>query len=235
MSIYVRDLQGALDKTIESGLLDEVSATGTPAPLAEALERRKATLGELAWSRWAAEQGESPHAPLPDLLVQAARGAEHAEAQLDRVLGQARTPELREALEAPNAQELEVVWSYVSARLALLRRRLVDLDREVKGQDIRAGRAIAEQLSLPFQLIESLLLSYFRLRARLQGAGWKQVEQRLGRRLSRTQLDPARHQIEEGDDAELFEVRSLGIQVGSEVVYKAVVKGLAAESDLGRE
>ena len=118
------------------------------------------------------------------------------------------------------------VWRYLDRHVRTDVVRVAALDREVRTAGEKAGQEISDQLDLPFKVIESLLLSYFRLRNRLSDAGWDTVEAQLGNRLARDQLDSTRHQVGGDPRAAEFEVVSLGIRMGPQVLHRAVVRGL---------
>ena len=92
-----------------------------------------------------------------------------------------------------------------------------------------AARRIAEQLSRPFLALEGVVYGYFRLRAILADAGWRQIAPTLGDSLVHEDLDPTRYEVRGDGDAASFVVRSLGIEIEDEPVVRAIVEGLDPE------
>ena len=226
-AFYGRDLDAVIDAVVASGVLDEVAERQEPAAIAAALDRRS-TLGSATWERWstARQPGDTMD---PSSLLGAAGGEGFAQAELVLQLKNASPAGAAELVDAVPDANLDETWEFIFTGLASDATRADALDREVRSQGAKAGREVSDRLDLPFKVIESLLLSYFRLRNRLSDAGWKPVEEQLGSRVTRGHLDAARHQVEGDPEAEEFEVVSLGIRMGSDVLHKAVVRGITAD------
>jgi hypothetical protein len=213
-----RDLLDCVDHIVRSRMLEGSAA--------EKFSSRPA-LGQLIWARWA-EQSEDPTAAMLTVL-----GAEpdRQTRQLTLLKADALASHLSDEMSSDIAGELSTealrnAWSLVTAGLANRLRQADSLEQEAKTRGVEVMERVAERLDAPLRAIEGFVVGYYRLRRRLSDAGWKPIEDTLGKELRYEQLDPNLHEIDGTADAELFVVRSTGVRVRGRPIRRAVVEPL---------
>jgi hypothetical protein len=136
-----------------------------------------------------------------------------------------------DVVDAVSTEALASAWSLVTAGLANRLRQAESLEQEVRTRGMEVMERVAERLDPPLRAIEGLMVGYFRLRRRLSAAGWRPIEEQLGKELRYEQLDPALHEIDGVSEAERFAVRSMGVRVRGRPIRRAVVEPLEHEED----
>jgi hypothetical protein len=207
-----------VDHVVDLGLLD--------AELATAVSSRPA-LGQLAWARWAEREGD-PAVELGHVLstVVAPRGRQQALLKVDALVTRGTDEVLADVIDAIPGDSLHGAWPIVTAGLANRLRQAENLEQEAKSRGVEVMERVAERLDPALRAIEGLTVGYHRLRRRLGDAGWKPIEETLGKELRFDQLDPSLHEIDGNSDAERFIVRSTGIRVRGRPVRRALVEPL---------
>jgi hypothetical protein len=213
-----QDLLRCIDHIVDSGLVE--------AELATAVSSRPA-LGQLVWARWA-EREDDPAVELGHVLSTAVEPPDRQQALLkvDALVTRGSEEVLAEVADAIPAGSLNDAWPIVTAGLANRLRQAESLEQEVKSRGVEVMERVAERLDPALRAIEGLTVGYYRLRRRLADAGWKPIEETLGKELRFDQLDPNLHEIDGNSDAERFIVRSTGIRVRGRPVRRALVEPL---------
>jgi hypothetical protein len=194
--------------------------------LATAVSSRPA-LGQLVWSRWADSESD-PAVELGHVLSTpvASRDRQQALLKVDALVTRGTEEVLTEVVDAIPADALDNAWPIVTAGLANRLRQAESLEQEAKSRGVELMERVAERLDPALRAIEGLAVGYYRLRRRLADAGWKPIEETLGKELRFDQLDPNLHEIDGNSDAERFIVRSTGIRVRGRPVRRALVEPL---------
>ena len=243
---YRADLEAMVDAIIggaviraaggEGGELIAADGLGESGPkLVELLDGGRPELRSLFWERWMQREGaDGPGADLGSALRRSAvqPGDQAALSMLSAAVRDLdfETAEVA-ATELPTGQ-MGAAWDACAALLELDLRKERELRDRERSKEKTIGTRMATDFSLPFEVIEHLLFSYFRLRERLAGAGWGRIEDRLGRIRKREQLDPSLHEVRGGEGATRFAVRSLGIKFDGAPITRAVVEAIDGEEQL---
>lgn len=243
---YLADLEAVLAGAIERGVIrieaDELQTAGRGNELGRVVTDGRAPLRELFWRVWRArnETGGGPALLASALRSAAAEPASPSsisglEAALD---GAHARDELRDAVGVLAPPKRGGAFTTAVALLRLDLRAADEARAKERDRELAVGRRIAAELDLPFRVIENLMFSYFRFREAIGRAGWRPVEERLGRTVSRDRIDPERHEILDDDGtAEAFAVRSLGIRYKGTTLQKATLEavrdgaGLSPQAD----
>lgn len=213
-----QDLLACIDYIVETGLVEASSGAvlgGRPA------------LGQLVWARWA-ELRPAPSGDLVEVLSMPVEPRDRQQALLkaDALAGQTSPDSSAEVVEAIATEALPSAWSLVTAGLSNRLRQAESLEKEAKTRGVEVMERVAERLDPPLRAIEGLMVGYFRLRRRLSDAGWRPIEELLGKELRYDELDPNLHEIDGSAEAERFVVRSMGVRVRGRPIRRAVVEPL---------
>jgi hypothetical protein len=213
-----QDLIRCVDYVVAAGLLD--------GDLAVAISSR-AALGQLVWGRWA-EHESDPAVELGLTLGAsvAPRDRQQALLKVDALVTRGTEEVLADVVDAIPADASSDAWAIVTAGLANRLRQAESLEQEAKSRGVEVMERVAERLDPALRAIEGLMVGYYRLRQRLADAGWKPIEDTLGKELRFEQLDPSLHEIDGSSDADRFIVRSTGIRVRGRPVRRALVEPL---------
>jgi hypothetical protein len=178
----------------------------------------------IVWHTWALTVAE----PAEELALRLERdeGAGDVLPAVDALLRTADSTAAASTVELLSDETLRPSYASLGTLLQQAVRARNDLRSQLARQEGNVARQIAERLSRPFLALEGVVYGYFRLRAILADAGWRQIAPALGDSLSHADLDPARHEVRHNEDADRFVVRSLGIEIDGEPVVRAVVEGL---------
>ena len=212
--------------------IDEVVDRDLAAGDATVALSSRPSIGQLVWSRWAARL-EDPEAALVDVLESSleARARQQALLQVDALAGRTQEDDIERVVDALDADATVRAWALTTAGLANRLRELGRIEQDAKSRGVDAMERVAERLDAPLRAVEGLMVGYFRLRGRLGTAGWRAVEEPLGRELRRDQIDPSRHEVDGRPNADRYVVTSMGVRVRGRVVRRAVVEPLSAEVD----
>jgi hypothetical protein len=217
--IHLRqDLLRCIDYVVDGDLLE--------GPAGAALGARSA-LGQLVWGRWA-DQTADPAGELVRTLTTplVASSRQGALLKVDALAARTGDETAAHVVEALPADAVVDAWSIVTAGLAGRLRQVESLQQEVKSRGTEIMERVAERIDPSLRAIEGLMVGYFRLRRRLSAAGWRPVEETLGKELAREQLEPDAHEIDGTPEAERFIVRSMGVRVRGRPVRRAIVEPL---------
>jgi hypothetical protein len=222
-----QDLLRSIDHAVGERLLE--------GELGAAIGGRPA-LAQLVWARWA-ERINDPGAELAQVFAGAREPHTRRQALLkvDALVERVGGDALGEVAEGIPAERLPDAWTIVTTGLANRLRQEDALEREVKSRGVEVMERVAERLDPPLRALEDLLVGYARLRRRLAEAGWRPIEEELGKELRFGQLDPNLHEIDGSSEAERFIVRSMGISVRGRPVRRAVVEPLDAAEGEGTQ
>jgi hypothetical protein len=191
--------------------------------------RRRNELTRLLWTGWASGLDDAAAATVAVLV--APGGGQEAAMRLDALARRLDDKSVDRVAETIAAPDLQTASDAVGRLLRAAARARDALRDRVARSRHDAARRIAEELRLPLRAIESTLFGYFRLRATLNDLGWRQIAPSLGDLITRDQLEPQRQDLRGNLDADLFRVRSLGIEVDGEVVDRVIVEGTDKQSD----
>lgn len=213
-----QDLLHCIDHVVDARLVEGEAGI--------ALSSRPA-LGQLVWERWA-ERASNPSVDLADTLSAAvdARERQQALLKVDALVSRETEEAITDVVDALPPHALRGAWSIVTAGLANRLRQVESLEQEAKTRGVEVMERVAQRLDPPLRAIEGLMVGYFRLRRRLSDAGWRPIEETLGKELLYEQLDPNLHEIHGSPEAERFVVRSMGLRVRGRPVRRAVVEPL---------
>jgi hypothetical protein len=186
----------------------------------------------LVWARWA-EQTADPADELVRTLTGPLEtsGRQRALLKVDALAARVADETATQVVEALPADALGGAWSTVTAGLASRLRQAEKLQQEVKSRGTEIMERVGERLEPSLRAIEGLMVGYFRLRRQLSAAGWRPIEETLGRELTRDALDPDSHEIDGTAGAERYIVRSMGVRVRGRPIRRAVVEPLEARED----
>lgn len=217
------DLLNCIDHVVRGDLIE--------GPTSATLSARSA-LGQLVWGRWA-DQTLDPAGELVRILTTPldASSRQGALLKVDALAARMADETATQVVEALPADALGDAWSIVTAGLAGRLRQAESLHQEVKSRGTEIMERVAERLEPSLRAIEGLMVGYFRLRRQLSAAGWRPIEETLGKELTREALDPDAHEIDGSGEAERFIVRSLGVRVRGRPIRRAVVEPLEAWED----
>lgn len=220
---YQADVAALVQAVVDQGLVDPANTEGE-SPLEGSLERSQPALRSTLWSAWAQRKD---HSVGDDLAVALRWPSNDVQGlfMLEATIDIAEIDDLRSAVAAFEADEVEPAWDRVLELLELDTREVAQLEQQSRTQEVEIGERVADRLDLSFKVIEDFLFSYFRLRQRLAEAGWRQVEDTLGRERRRDQLKAEDHEVIDGENADRFLVRSLGIKYKGKTLRRAVVEG----------
>lgn len=218
-----QDLLRCIDYIVDEHLAEEATAS--------ALSGR-AALGQLVWARWV-ERAEDPGTDLINVLITPVepQGRQQALLKVDALASRLEEETMVAAVHTVPIDALAGAWALVTAGLANRLRQVEKLEQEAKSRGVEVMERVAERLDPPLRAIEGLMVGYFRLRRQLSAAGWRPIEETLGKELRRDQLHPDRHEIDGSSEADRFVVRSMGVRVGSRPIRRAVVEPLEAEGE----
>ena len=133
---------------------------------------------------------------------------------------------LRSSVDLLADETLALAFALLGSLLGQASRAQSALRAQLSREEGNVARRIADQLHRPFLALEGVVYGYFRLRAILDDAGWRQIFSSLGDSIGYEELDPSRHEVRGNEQAERYVVRSLGIEVEGQPVVRAVVEGL---------
>jgi hypothetical protein len=220
---HVRDLEGCLADVARSGLLDD------PDPLS--IPPSRTSLAQAAWSAWAHRHTSDARECLRDAAFAAADPEMEPRLvlRIDALAPLVSDADIELALDALPAEQVETVWQRLRPALVGRTRELAYLENQARSRSTAAMERIATGVAPSLRAIESVMASYFRLRRLLADAGWKQVEDTLGRVKSSADLEPAQHQVVGSIESDGYLVRTLGISIKGTVVDKAIVEALEEE------
>lgn len=220
---HIRDLESCVTDVARAGLLDDPDPLGIPPA--------RTSLAQAAWSAWAQRHAsdvterlrEAVSAP-PDPTTES-----RLVLRIDALAPLMSDREIQAVLDDLPAEQIDSVWRRVRPALVGRTRELATLENQARSRSAAAMERIAGGVAPSLRAIESVMASYFRLRRLLADAGWKQVEDTLGRVKSSGDLKPAEHQVVGSIESDEYLVRTLGITVKGAVVDKAIVEALEQE------
>jgi hypothetical protein len=222
---HTRDLKSCVTSAAQAGLLDD------PNPLE--IPPARTSLAQAASSAWAARHAGDAQPRLSAALQSAQdAGAERRLVlQIDALSSFVSDREILDATVDLGDEQLETAWRRVRPALVSRTKELEGLARQVRERSATAMERVADGLAPSLRAIESVMASYFRLRRLLSEAGWRQVEDTLGRVRSSEDLDHQQHQVVGSIESEEYLVRTLGIRVRSQVADKAIVEALTESEE----
>ena len=217
---HVRDLERCVADVARAGLLDD------PDPLS--IPPSRTSLAQAAWSAWAQRHASNARERLRDALSAAPDPGTEPQLvlRIDALAPLLTDADVQAGVNDLPAEQVETVWRRVRPALVARTRELASLEKQARLRSTAAMERIAGGVAPSLRAIESVMASYFRLRRLLADAGWKQVEDTLGRVRSSSDLEPAEHQVVGSIDSDGYLVRTLGIKVKGTVVDKAIVEAL---------
>ena len=179
----------------------------------------------LIWHAWARTVPD----PAEELARRLQTGGPDALPAADALLRVTEPGQARATVAHVEDDALRDTYKLLGVLLAQAVRARDAVRSQLAREEGNAARRIAEQLSRPFLALEGVVYGYFRLRAILADAGWRQIAPTLGDSLVHEDLDPTRYEVRGDGDAARFVVRSLGIEIEDEPVVRAIVEGLEHE------
>lgn len=220
---HVRDLQSCVADVARAGLLDDPDPLNIPTS--------RTSLAQAAWSAWAQRHASDVMERLREAVLAPPDPTTEPRLvlRIDALAPLMSDGQIQTALDNLPAGQVEVVWRRVRPALVGRTRELATLENQARSRSAAAMERIAGGVAPSLRAIESVMASYFRLRRLLADAGWKQVEDTLGRVKSSADLKPAEHQVVGSIESDEYLVRTLGITVKGAVVDKAIVEALGEE------
>lgn len=221
---YRSDLERAVRALVRSPAGPDGADWTATAPML----RGRVELSMLLWHTWGRHVVDDPPGELARRLAGAELDRDAAPA-VDSLVRVADGGALRGSVDLLAAETLGSAFALLGGLLGQALRAQAALRSQLAREEGNAARRIADQLHRPFLALEGVVYGYFRLRAVLDDAGWRQIFSSLGDSIGYEDLDPSRHEVRGNEHAERYVVRSLGIEVEGQPVVRAVVEGRDAQ------
>lgn len=220
---HVLDVAACARGIAAAGLLDGPGALDVPSS--------RAALSQTLWGAWAETHRSEAGARLAESLTKEVERGQEASLVLrvDALATMASTEELIAAATDLDGGALLLAWKRLRPALVSRARELAALEGQARARSVSVMERIGDSLSPSLRALESVMASYFRMRRLLSDAGWKPVEQTLGRAKSPDELVPTEHQVLGPLEAPEYFVRTHGIKVRGHVIDKAIVEAVEGE------